>query len=200
LSDQTTEKIQAHIRLTLMDHLRLQLWCRWIFLPRTLVVFLGSAAIAAVALTLANGGTLDDIAHGLFANSTLYTFALVLGFLVIMVLIPLIGSIRWLMDRRPHEMTFHLDDNGVGYSGGGIDVTVRWENIVAYSATAASVLVRCNRLLLRLPKRAFSQDQIQAIAALFAHKGVHRVPAWQFNWTGSTGSPGQPQRPSRSAS
>ena len=181
MPDQTAEKIQATVRLTLMDHLRLQLWGRWIFLPRTLAIFLGAAAIGAVTISLANGGTLADIVRSLFLNWTLYAFALAFGFLLIIVLMPLIGAIRRLSRRRLREITFSLDDNGVGYSANGIDVTIRWENITTYSPTPVSFLVRGGRLLLRLPKRAFSADQIDAIMALFAAKGVRRVSMWRFS-------------------
>jgi len=182
LPDQSAEKIQATVRLTLMDHIRLQLWGRWIFLPRTLAIFLGAAAIGAVTVSLANGGTLGDVLHSLFLNWTLYGFALVVGFVLILVLVPLGGTIRWLLRRRrSREITFVLDDNGVGYSAGGIDVTIRWENITAYSPTPVSFLIRGGRLLLRLPKRAFSQDQIDAITALFERKEVRAVPAWKFS-------------------
>ncbi len=182
MSDQSAEKIQAHVRLTLMDHLRLQLWCRWIMLPRTLALFVGSAAAGAVGVSLANGRSLSVIAHNLLANGPLYGLALLAGFLAIVVLIPAIGTIRWLIARRrSRETTFFLGDDGVGYSAGGIDVNVRWEKIVAYSATNASVLIRGRRLFIRLPKRAFSDSNIQAIMALFARKGVRRVAVWQFN-------------------
>jgi len=182
LPDQSAEKIQATVRLTLMDHIRLQLWGRWIFLPRTLAIFLGAAAIGAVTVSLANGGTLGDVLHSLFLNWTLYGFALVVGFVLILVLVPLGGTMRWLFRRRrSREITFVLDDNGVGYSAGGIDVTIRWENITAYSPTPVSLLIRGGRLLLRLPKRAFSADQIDAITALFERKEVHAVPAWKFS-------------------
>lgn len=182
MPDQTAEKIQATVRLTLMDHLRLQLWGRWIFLPRTLAIFLGAAAIGAITVSLANGGTFGDVVHSLFVNWTLYGFALAAGFLLLLVLVPLMGTIRWLMRRRrSREITFILDDKGVGYSAGGIDVTIRWENITAYSPTPVSFLIRGGRLLLRLPKRAFSADQIDAVTALFAGKGVRRVSMWRFS-------------------
>jgi len=182
LSDQTADKIQATVRLTLMDQFRLQLWCRWIFLPRTLAIFLGAAAVGAITISLANGGTFSDIVRSLFVNWTLYGFVLAFGFLLLLVLMPLIGTIRWLSRRRrSREITFILDDSGVGYSVGGIDVTIRWENITAYSPTPVSFLVRGGRLLLRLPKRAFSPDQIDAITALFARKGVRAVSAWKFS-------------------
>src|SRR5437868_10191005 len=181
LSDQSAEKIQTTVRLTLMDHLRLQLWGRWIFLPRTLAIFLGAAAIGAITVSIANGGSLGDIVHGLLVNWTLYGFFLAFGLLVTMGFVPLIGTIRWLSRRkRSREITVILDDVGVGYSAGGIDVTIRWENITAYSPTSVSFLIRGGRLLLRLPKRAFSQAQIEAITALFERKSVRAVPAWKF--------------------
>ncbi len=108
--------------------------------------------------------------HSLLVNWTLYGFALAAGFLLLLVLLPLIGTIRWLSRRRrSRDITFFLDDNGVGYSAGGIDVTIRWENITAYSPTPVSFLVRGGRLLLRLPKRAFSADQIEAINGAVQH-------------------------------
>jgi hypothetical protein len=180
MTEQPNEAVVATIRFGLMDYMWTQLWCRWVMLPWTAAVYLTAAIIGIFGVELFDGDSPRDVVAGIAANWTETILILLVGLAAIVVIVLAIAPLQWMAYARGRDTTVTIDDGGIAYASRDLDIGVRWPSVRGVAETASSFLVRGKRVIMRLPKRAFSQDQLARIRAILDRQGVRRAPAWRL--------------------
>jgi len=153
------DKIDFRSDHRLSDTLALQLFVLRNQILRRGLVLIIAMSLGLVIATLSNGAPLSDALADLGNNIGRYLAIAGAGLAVIHIVILVMAVLAWRRLVKPRQIRATLTADGITMQKDGFSYGARWADADFLTEDGAAILMKFNRLYMRLPKRGFAAGE-----------------------------------------